>query len=497
MKNGSVKQRVIIAGGGTAGWMTAAAISKVLQKVADVTVVESDAIGTVGVGEATIPTLLTYNRLLGIDEATFMRETNATFKLGIAFENWTDVQHRYIHSFGITGKDHWTAGFQHFWRRGKEIGVAGEFGDYCLELIAAEEGKFAHLPDLGLNYAYHLDSSAYARFLRKMAEAHGTIRREGRIAKVNLTDLGDIASLTMDDGETIEGDLFIDCTGFRALLIGDALGVSYDDWSHWLPCDRAIAVQTASTKDPAPYTRSVAHDSGWQWRIPLQHRMGNGIVFSSRYKSEDDAKELLLSTVEGETLTEPRVIRFETGTRRAHWHKNCIAIGLSSSFIEPLESTSIHLIQRSIMRLMQMFPQNGIKKSDVAEFNQQTSYELEHIRDFIILHYNLTNRGDTPFWRYLRHMDIPSTLQHRLDLFRESGRTFRANDELFAENSWTQVMLGQGLEPQGHHPVADVMSEQEVTQFLSHIQENVQRTVASLPTHKKYVESYCGAKNAS
>lgn len=493
MAEARTKKRVIIAGGGTAGWMTAAALGKVLGEIIDVTLVESDQIGTVGVGEATIPTLLTYNRLLGIDEATFMKAVGGTFKLGIAFENWTDLGHRYIHSFGITGKDHWTAGFQHFWHRGRELGLAKEFGDYCLEYIAAEEGRFAHLPDLGLNYAYHFDSSAYAVFLRQMAESHGVVRREGRIDDVTRSENGDLASLVLEDGTVLEGDFFVDCTGFRALLIGETLGVGYDDWTHWLPCDRAIAVQTVSTRDPIPYTRSIAHGAGWRWQIPLQHRMGNGIVYCSRFMSDDEARELLLGEIEGDVLTEPRVIRFRTGTRRDHWHRNCVAIGLSSGFIEPLESTSIHLIQRSVMRMLQMFPQGDAAQSDIDEFNKQTFYEMENVRDFIILHYHLTNRTDTAFWRHCRNMDVPDTLKHRMRLFRESGRTFRANDELFAENSWTQVLLGQGIMPETHHPVADVMSREEVERFLKHIEENVRRTVRSLPTHRAYLASYCPA----
>lgn len=487
------KTRVIIAGGGTAGWMAAAALGRTLGKVIDCTLIESETIGTVGVGEATIPTLLTYNRLLGIDEAEMMRAVSGTFKLGISFENWKQVGHRYIHSFGVTGQDHWSAGFQHFWKRGRDMGCAEEFGDYCLELVAAEENRFAHLPKLGLNYAYHMDSSALASFLRSMAEKHGVVRKEGKIAEVKRTDSGDLKSLLLDDGTEHEGDLFIDCTGFRALLTGEALGVGYDDWTHWLPCDRAIAVQTESVRDPVPYTRSIAHGAGWRWQIPLQHRTGNGVVFASRYMSEDEGMDHLLSSVEGETRTEPRVIRFRTGTRRAHWHRNCVAVGLSSGFIEPLESTSIHLIQRSILRLLRMFPQDGVSAADREEFNAQTFYELEHIRDFIVLHYKLTDRTDTEFWRHVRSMEIPDTLQHRLDLFRETGRVFRENDQLFAENSWTQVMLGQGLEPETYHPMADQMDSAEIERLLGHIRQNVVKTVGTLPSHKSYIDTYCKA----
>ena len=485
------KTKVVIAGGGTAGWMAAAAIGRTLGNVVDCTLIESDAIGTVGVGEATIPTLLTYSRLLGIDEAEFMKAVSGTFKLGISFENWTDVGHRYLHSFGITGQDHWSAGFQHFWKRGRVMGQAEEFGDYCLELVAAERNRFAHLPNLGLNYAYHIDSSAFATFLRTMAERHGVKRKEGKIAEVRRAPNGDLSSILIDDGTELEGELFIDCTGFRALLMGETLGVGYDDWTHWLPCDRAIAVQTESVREPVPYTRAIAHDAGWRWQIPLQHRTGNGVVFSSRYMSEDQGMDHLLSSVDGKTVSDPRVIHFRTGTRRSHWHRNCVAVGLSSGFIEPLESTSIHLIQRSIIRLIRMFPQNGISETDRDEFNAQTFYELEHIRDFIILHYNLTNRTDTEFWRHVRSMDVPESLTHRLDMFRETGRVFRENDQLFAENSWTQVMLGQGLEPQSYHPMADQMDDDELVRLLAHIRENVEKTVAALPSHKSYIDSFC------
>ena len=496
------RTRVVVAGGGTAGWMAAAAIAKTLGEVVDLTLVESDEIGTVGVGEATIPTLLTYNRLLGIDEAEFMRATSATFKLGIAFEGWRDVVHRYIHSFGVTGKDHWTAGFQHFWARGREEGVAKAFGDYCLELVAAEEGRFAHLPKLGLNYAYHIDSAAFARFLRGMAEAHGARRVEGKIRSVERDEAtGDLAALTLEDGARLEGELFLDCTGFRALLIGDALGEAFEDWTHLLPCDRAIAVQTESVRPPVPYTRAIGHEAGWRWQIPLQHRTGNGTVFCSRYLSEDEAHANLLRDIEGEALSEPRVIRFRTGTRRRHWVRNCVAIGLSSSFIEPLESTSIHLIQRNILRLLQTFPQGGAQgacsAADRDEFNRQSADEMAHIRDFIVLHYHLTDRRDTRFWRDLAQMDVPDTLTHRLRLFEETGRVFRSGDELFAENSWTQVMLGQGLTPRSHHPIVDKMPLEELRAFLDHVEQNVRRTVRTLPPHASYLARYCRADMAA
>lgn len=493
MENGRVK-KVVIAGGGTAGWMTAALLSKTLGKVIDLTLIESDEIGTVGVGEATIPTLVRFHQLLDVNEQEFLAAVKGTFKLGIAFESWRDLNEDYIHSFGDTGRDHWSAGFQHFWMKGRERGIASDFGDYCLELKAAQQNKFAHLPSPGINYAFHIDATLYAKFLRKFSEKLGARRVEGKINDVTThPETGFIESVTLDSGKTIEGDLFIDCTGFRGLLIEQILHTGYEDWSHWLPCNSAVAVQTESTGEAIPYTRAIAREAGWQWRIPLQHRVGNGMVYCSRYISDDEARQTLLSNIEGKLLTEPRVIKFRPGSRLEHWRKNCVAIGLSSGFIEPLESTSIHLIQRGAIRLMQLFPLTGIKQSDIDEFNQQTKYEIEHIRDFIVLHYHVTGRQDTPFWRFCRNMDIPQSLAHRIELFRETGRVFRVPTELFAENSWIQVMLGQGIQPAQYHPVVDVMSDAELEQFLRGIKKTVDNTVAQMPRHETYVEQYAKA----
>ena len=486
-------RRIVVAGGGTAGWMAAAAIARTMGNTASVTLVESDAIGTVGVGESTIPPLVTYNRLLGIGEADFMRATQATFKLGILFDGWKDGSDRYFHSFGVTGKDHWSAGFQHFWLNGRARGHDDSYDAYCLELAAAMEGKFAHLPDEGMNYAYQLDSTLYAKFLRAMAEADGTTRIEGRIARVELDgESGDVAGLHLESGAIVEGDLFLDCTGFRALLIEQALHAGFDDWTHWLPCDSAIAVQTENVRPPVPYTRAMAHDAGWQWRIPLQHRTGNGIVWCSRYLDRDAALERLLGNVEGKVLTEPNHIRFVTGARRRQWHRNVVAIGLSGGFMEPLESTSIHLIQRAILRLIRMMPQGAISPRDVAEFNDQQFADMEQIRDFLILHYKATDRRDSAFWRQCAAMEIPDSLAQKVALFRETGRVFRRNEELFAENSWVQVMMGQGIVPQAHHPIADKLGDAELARFLATLRENVTRTVAGLPRHADYVAHYCG-----
>ncbi|MDE2619473.1 MAG: tryptophan 7-halogenase [Sphingomonadales bacterium] len=488
------RRRIVIAGGGTAGWMTAAALARTMGEAIEVTLVESDAIGTIGVGESTIPPLVNYNRLLGIGEAEFMRATQATFKLGISFENWKVDGESYFHSFGLTGRDHWTAGFQHFWLHGLTKGHDQSFDDYCLELKAAHAGKFAHLPDNRMNYAYQLDSTLYAAYLRRLAEGDGARRIEGKIAAVELDGLtGHITALRLESGQRLEGDLFVDCTGFRALLIEGALHAGYDDWSHQLPCDAAIAVQTESVRPPVPYTRAIAHDAGWQWRIPLQHRQGNGIVYCSRYLERDAALDRLFGSVAGTRLTEPNFIRFTTGARRRQWYRNCIAVGLSGGFMEPLESTSIHLIQRAILRLIRMMPMGAVSERDVAEFNEQQMTDMVQVRDFLILHYKATERRDSAFWRHCAQMAIPDSLAQKIELFRETGRVFRKNEELFAENSWVQVMLGQGITPRAYHPIATKLSDEELDHLLRGLRESVDKTVAGLPAHHDYVARYCGA----
>ncbi len=486
-------KKVVIAGGGTAGWMTAAALTKLLGKQLEITLVESDEIATIGVGEATIPTLQDFHQFLQINEAEFLKATNGTFKLGISFENWRNIDENYIHAFGTTGQQSWAAGFQHFWLKAKQQGIAGEYGDYCLEQVAAQQEKFSHLANKGINYAYHIDATLYGKFLRTMAEQHGITRVEGKIEQVNIEhNSGDISSLTLQSGEAIGGDLFIDCTGQRALLIEQALHTGYIDWSHWLPCDSAIAVQTKAIKAPIPYTRSIAHEFGWQWQIPLQNRVGNGIVYSSRFVSDEKALATLTSNIEGEALTNPLHIKFRTGTRRKHWNKNCIAVGLSSGFLEPLESTSIHLIQQAIIRLIKLFPYHGIKESDVNEFNMQTQFDTERIRDFIVLHYKVTNRNDASFWQHCRNMSIPETLMHKIQLFKETGRMFRENNELF-NDSWMQVMIGQGLIPENYHPMVDNMSDKELRDFFTHLENKMTSIVAKLSKHSDYVQKYCAS----
>jgi tryptophan halogenase len=494
--------KVVIVGGGTAGWMAAAALSKFLGKTLDISLIESEDIGTVGVGEATVPPLIDFHRLLGINEPEFMAATQATIKLGISFENWKEPGEKYIHAFGRTGKDHWAAGFWHCWLKGLRTGASDDYGDYNVEHLAARAGKFAILPrsrdgyNYQVNYAYHFDAALYAKLLRKMAENNGVKRIEGKITRVaTSTDSGFIESVSLASGQTIGGELFIDCSGFRGLLIEHTLHTGYEDWSHWLPCDSAVAVQTTLVKSPVPYTRAIARDFGWQWRIPLQHREGSGLVYCSRYLSDEDAKKTLLENVDGEPFFEPRVIKFRSGQRLKHWNKNCVALGLASGFIEPLESTSIHLIQQGILRLVRLFPSGGIRQLDIDTFNTQTKIETDNVRDFIILHYHATQRTDTPFWRYCRNMTLPDSLMLKLELFRESGQIFRAPGELFGENSWVQVLLGQGVMPQQYHQMVDMMSDDELASFLKNIKFSAQRLVEQLPNHQDFLESYCKASS--
>ncbi len=494
--NTNRKTKVVIAGGGTAGWMAAAGLSRLIDNI-DVVLVESDEIPTIGVGEATIPTLVYFHKLMKIDEAEFLRATQATFKLGINFEGWRNVDEDYFHAFGHTGKDCWAAGFQHFWRRGIQLGVASDFGDYCLERVTAKYNKFAHLPKNGLNYAYHIDAGLYAKYLRKISESHGCERVEGKIDEVCLnSESGFVEALILESGKKIEGDLFLDCTGQRALLIEGALKTGFQDWDSWLKNDRAIAVQTKSVGHPVPYTRSIAHPWGWQWRIPLQHRVGNGIVFSSQYVSEDEARNTLLSNIDGEPITDARLIKFRTGTRTKHWNKNCIAIGLSSGFLEPLESTSIHLIQESVLKLMRLFPHGQVRDCDVDEFNNQIADEIKRIKDFIILHYFVTNRSDSKYWQDCQAFEPPEELAHRIKLFKETGRVFLVNDELF-QDSWMQVMIGQGLVPETYHPIVDNMSEQDLANFLNTIKMAERNKVSAMPEHFQYIQHYCSAEEVS
>jgi tryptophan halogenase len=490
-------KKVVIAGGGTAGWLAAACLSNQLGSLLEITLIESDEIGTIGVGEATIPPIRVFHKLLHVDEQQFMRATAATFKLGISFENWGLKGDRYIHSFGRNGKPTWLCEFHNFWLRSLELGVSSELGDYCFELQAAKSGRFATSPQLDINYAYHFDAGQYAKFLRRFAEGFGIKRVEGKIRDVQQhSETGFLKSLILHSGREIEGDLFIDCTGFRGLLIEETLKTGYEDWSHWLPCDSAAAVQTELTTVAPPYTRAIAHDSGWRWCIPLQHRVGNGLVYSSHFQSDDSAKAELVSSIDGKPLTTPRVLKFQTGRRRKVWNKNCIALGLASGFIEPLESTSIHLMMVGVTRLLHQFPFDGVKQSMIDQYNDIARLEMEKTRDFVVLHYHATQREDSAFWRHCRHMPIPDSLASRIDMFKESAYAYQGDSEIFRVDSWTQVLLGQRVQPSSYHHAARLLGEEELKKFLADYRASISQTVARMPIHQDFVNQYCRANDS-
>ena len=491
MSSAPKRTRVVVAGGGTAGWLAASILLHQLNGLVDVTLVESDDIGTIGVGEATIPTIRAFHALIGLDEREFMTATGATFKLGISFENWAREGDRYFHSFGDVGHSTWMGDFQHFWLEANARGAAAPIGAYCAEHEAALAGRFATGPNGTLNYAYHFDAGTYARYLRQRCEAAGLSRHEGRIERVELNDEnGHIRALHLDDGTQVEGDLFLDCTGFRALLIGEALKVGFVDWGHWLPTNRALAIQTTSVGPAPPYTRAVAHDAGWRWQIPLQHRVGNGLVYCSDYLADDRAHDRLMSAVDGEPTTEPRLVRFRTGRREASWKANCVALSLAGGFVEPLESTSIHLVMIALTRLLQNFPFDGIKPSIVDRYNDMSRREIEGVRDFIILHYHLNERPEK-FWRDHRETAIPSTLSERINLFVDAAQAYQASDELFRVASWLQVMLGQRLRPKAHHHIGRLMPIEQLIDALSSLEARVADEVQALPTHQAFLDRYC------
>jgi tryptophan halogenase len=491
-------KRVVIAGGGTAGWVAAAALSQQFGEVLDITLIESEEIGTVGVGESTVPPIRIFHKLLRIDEQEFMRATAATFKLGIWFENWGNIGDRYIHPFGRHGRPTWLCEFHHYWLRGLEKGFRAELGEYNVEWLAAMAGKFGLPPKQDINYAYHIDAALYARFLRTLSESRGVKRIEGKVRSVQQNgESGFIESLTMESGQVIEGDLFVDCTGFRGLLIEQTLHTGFEDWSHWLPCDAAVAVQTQSVQPPHPYTSAIAHECGWRWSIPLQHRVGNGLVYCSRYLSEDEARSKLLKAVDGEPVRQPWHLKIRTGRRRKAWNKNCVAVGLASGFVEPLESTSIHMIMTAVTRLMHFFPFDGVRQALVDRYNEEARFEIERIRDFIVLHYNTTKRDDTPFWRYCRNMEIPDSLKARIELFREGAHAYQVDGELFRVDSWIQVMLGQGIVPKHYHPVTRTLADKDLGQLLSNFREAAGQVVARLPSHQDFLNEYCRASEAA
>ncbi len=487
---------IVIVGGGTAGWMTAAALSKVLTRDYSITLVESEEIGTVGVGEGTIPMIKLYNQALELDEADFIRRTKGTFKLGIQFVDWGRKGESYFHGFGKIGKDLGMVAFYQYWLKQRQAGKAAPLDDYSINTVAALQRRFMPAardrptsPLADIAYAFHFDAGLYARFLREYAEACGVKRIEGKVSDFTLRgEDGFVESITMEDGTVVGGQLFIDCSGFRGLLIEQALQTGYEDWTHWLPCDRAIAVPCESAKEGiTPYTRSTAHSAGWQWRIPLQHRIGNGHVFSSKFMSEDEATSILMGNLDGEALAEPRTLRFVTGKRNKTWNRNVVAIGLSSGFMEPLESTSIHLIQAAIARLTAFFPHGGFDQADIDEFNAHSDFETIKIRDFLIVHYHATQRDDSPFWDYCRTMDVPDSLRQKMALFQSNGRVFRDHTEMFAEMSWVQVMHGQGIQPRGYNALVDLQPETRITDFLANVRGVIGTCVTQMPTHDAFI----------
>lgn len=487
---------VVIVGGGTAGWMTAALLSRLLSKVS-IKLIESDEIGIIGVGEATIPHIRTFWELAGLDQNEMIHETKASFKLGIQFVDWGAPGESYVHGFGKIGRDMLWLHTHQLWlaARQRAPGSVGPLDDYALNCVAALKNRFCFAdrsnpqsPLADLDFAYHFDASLFARYLRAQCEARGVERLEGKIVDVALRpDDGFVDHVVLADGRQVGGDLFVDCSGMRALLIGDALGIGYESWGHWLPCDRAQAVPCESVVPLTPYTRSTARSAGWQWRIPLQHRMGNGHVYSSAHMSDDEAGRILLDNLDGVPLADPRPIRFAPGRRMKAWEKNVVAVGLSSGFLEPLESTSIHLIQTAIHRLLALFPARGFAAADTAEFNRQSRDEYEDIRDFIIAHYKVTRRRGEPFWDYVREMATPDSLTQRLDLFRSSARFFRHGQaELFGEESWVQVLLGQGLAA-NPDPVTRFVPDHELHEFLRDLVRVVDDVAGRMPDHAAFL----------
>ena len=493
-------RRIVIVGGGSAGWMCAAALAARLGRGPwQLTLVESDEIGIVGVGEATIPPIRGFNARLGLDEDEFLRETGGTFKLGIEFVDWGAPGERYMHAFGDVGRALDELPFHQHWLR---AGAPGTLAEFSITNQAALAGRFMRpRPDMAgspladIAYAFHFDAARYAALLRRKAEAAGVQRLQGRIARVETGGAG-IRRLHLEGGAVVEGDFFIDCSGLHALLIGQALGVPFEDWRHWLPCDRAWAVPTASAGPLLPFTRATARDAGWQWRIPLQHRTGNGHVFASAFTDEAQARETLLHHLDAPALAEPRLIRFRTGRRQRAWVGNCVAIGLSSGFLEPLESTSLHLIQSAVLRLIDCFPAEGFADVDIAEYNRQTAEEMDAVRDFIVLHYTLTRRDDTPFWQHCRTMAVPESLRARIELFASHGRLFRHGQELFSEPSWLQVLVGQGPRPRSHHPLAGLRPLAQTQAFVDDTREVVRRCVAVMPGHADFISAHCAAPAA-
>ena len=507
---GFAVKRIVIVGGGTSGWMAASLVSRSLgTHNHTITLIESDEIGTVGVGEATIPPIIFFNEVLGINEDEFIRETNATFKLGIDFVDWKRPGSRYFHPFGSFGTDMDGVRFTDFWLRFVAMGGSPDFSRFNAESLAAMENRYGRtvtyshgssIPPV-LYYAFQFDAGLYAAYLRRYSEKRGVVRKEGKVVRVEQhPETGFVTRLVCGDGSAVEGDLFLDCSGFRGLLIEQTLKAGYEDWSRWLPCDRAVAVPCEHACLPSgqpapltPYTRATAREAGWQWRIPLQHRIGNGYVFCSQFVSEDEASEKLLSRLDGKPLKDPKVLRFTTGHRKQMWVKNVIALGLASGFLEPLESTSIHLAQMGMSRLISMMPKVGFNPAVMTEYNRAMNADYNNTKDFLIAHYKITQRDDTAFWRHCRDMEIPDSLAERLEIFREQGRAGVLHTELFKESSWFAVLVGQGMWPQSYNPVADAITADDLKQRMAKVRTQIQDRLRPLPSHDDFIAKHCRA----
>lgn len=495
MENFTPFESIVIVGGGTAGWMTAALLAKLTQnRLGKIHLIESDAIGTIGVGEATIPPIRDFNRLLEIDDADFIRETRATFKLGIEFRDWKCLGDSYMHPFGTIGAAMGRAAFHHSYIRARMAGDPTPFEAYSLASVAGRQGRFA-LPPAGdrgvfstIGYAFHFDAGLYAAFLRRYAERLGVTRHEGRIVHVTQRpEDGFISSVTTQDGLTLRGDLFIDCSGMQALLLEKTLQTGFEDWSAWLPASRAWAVPSANTGPLLPYTRSTAHGAGWQWRIPLQHRTGNGMVFAHDFIDEAKACDILMSHLDGKALADPRLIRFRTGRSKAFWNKNVVAIGLSGGFMEPLESTSIHLIHSGLIKLMDLFPDADFNPLLAKQYNTAVGLDFETIRDFLVLHYKVTERTDSDFWNYCRTMEIPDSLQYKIDQFVENGRVMMSRGDLFQLPSWLSVMIGQGLTPKRYDPLANLVGPETLAETLTSMRRTIADCTGRMPLQSRFL----------
>lgn len=492
---------IVIVGGGTAGWMSAAAlVSATDGRQCQITLIESDEIGSVGVGEATLPQMKDFNDYIGIIEADMMQKTGASFKLGIEFRDWGYLGSSYIHPFGTYGKRRRGIDFLQQWVRAKKQGSVDEIESYSYAIQACRHARFdfpvRNQEELNSTYAYayHFDASLYARFLRQFAEPKGVNRIEGKIVDVEQhSDTGHIRSVRLESGATVVGDYFIDCSGFRSLLLGQTLQVPFEDWSHWLPCDRAMAVPCEGAEPVLPYTRSTAKAAGWQWRIPLQHRTGNGYVYCSNFISDDEASQSLLRDLDGKALAEPRPLKFKAGRRKQSWQGNCIAVGLASGFLEPLESTSIYLIQIGIVNFLKLFPNRAPDPALIDEYNRLVDYDYERIRDFLILHYYLNQRDDSELWRYCRNMPIPDSLQQKMEIFSHRAHIDTYRHGLFAPPSWIAVFLGQGLPPEGWSPIANVIPLDSIMQEMRELPAAIKQRVQMMPEHGRFLADYCAA----